>query len=48
MKKGNGVLWSCMCNLIEILQLLEEKISPNCWQLQHNMYVTELLNLTYQ
>ena len=26
MNKDNGMLWSCMCSLIEILWLLEEKI----------------------
>ena len=26
MDKDNGMLWSCMCSLIEILWVLEEKI----------------------
>ena len=26
MNKDNGMLWSCMCSLIEILWVLEEKI----------------------
>ena len=40
--KDNGMLWSCMCSLIEILWVLEEKISLNCWQLQHDGPVTEI------
>ena len=40
--KYNGMLWSCMCSLIEILWVLEEKISLNCWQLQHDVPVTEI------
>ena len=40
--KDNGMLWSCMCSLIEILWVLEEKISLNCWQLQHDVPVTEI------
>ena len=47
MNKHNGMLYSCMCSLIEILWVLEEKISLNCWQLQHDVPVTEILNLTY-
>ena len=42
MDKDNGMLWSCMCSLIEILRVLEEKISLNCWQLQHDVPVTEI------
>ena len=42
MNKDNGILWSCMCSLIEILWVLEEKISLNCWQLQHDVPVTEI------
>ena len=42
MDKDNGMLWSCMCSLIEILWVLEEKISLNCWQLQHDVPVTEI------
>ena len=42
MNKDNGMLWSCMCSLIEILWLLEEKISLNCWQVQHDVPVTEI------
>ena len=42
MNKYNGMLWSCMCSLIEILWVLEEKISLNCWQLQHDVPVTEI------
>ena len=42
MNKDNGMLWSCMCSLIEILWLLKEKISLNCWQLQHDVHVTEI------
>ena len=41
-KTMNGMLWSCMCSLIEILWVLEEKISLNCWQLQHDVPVTEI------
>ena len=47
MDKDNGMLWSCMCSLIEILWVLKEKISLNCWQLQHDVPVTEFLNLTH-
>ena len=39
MNKDNGMLWSCMCSLIEIL---EEKISLNCCQVQHDVPVTEI------
>ena len=42
MNKDNGMLWSCMCSLIEILWVLEEKISLNCWQVQHDAPVTEI------
>ena len=42
MDKDNGMLWSCMCSLIEILRVLKEKISLNCWQLQHDVPVTEI------
>ena len=42
MNKDNGMLWSCMCSLIEILWVLEEKISLNCWQVQHDVAVTEI------
>ena len=42
MNKDNGMLWSCMCILIEILWVLEEKISLNCWQVQHDVPVTEI------
>ena len=42
MDKDNGMLWSCMCSLIEILWVLEEKISLNCWQLQYDVPVTEI------
>ena len=30
MNKDNGMLWSCMCSLIEILWVLKEKISLDC------------------
>ena len=42
MNKDNGMLWSCMCSLIEILWALEEKISLKCWQVQHDVPVTEI------
>ena len=42
MDKDSGMLWSCMCSLIEILWVLEEKISLNCWQVQHDVAVTEI------
>ena len=42
MDKDNGMLWSCMCSLIEILWVLKEKISLNCWQVQHDVPVTEI------
>ena len=41
----SGMLWSSMCSLIEILSVLEEKISLNCWQLQHDVPVTEIFEL---
>ena len=41
MNKDNGMLWSCMCSRIEILWVCEEKISLNCWQVQHDVPVTE-------
>ena len=41
MNKDNAMLWSCMCSLIEILCILKEKISIDCWQLQHDVPVTE-------
>ena len=31
-----------MCSLIEILWVLEEKISLNCWQLPHDVHITEI------
>ena len=48
MDKDNGMLWSCMCSLIEILWVLKEKISLNCWQVQHDVPVPEIFefNLT--
>ena len=42
MDKDNGMLWSCMCSLIEILWVLKEKISLNCWQVQHDVPVMEI------
>ena len=36
------MLWSCMCSLIEILWVLEEKMSLNCCQVQHDVPVTEI------
>ena len=42
MNKDNGMLWSCMCSLIEILWVLKEKISLNCWQVQHDVPLTEI------
>ena len=42
MNKDNGMLWSCICSLIEIMWLLKEKISLNCWQVQHDVPVTEI------
>ena len=42
MNKHDGMLWSCMCSLIKILWVLKEKISLNCWQLQHDVPVTEI------
>ena len=47
MNKDNGMLWSYMCSLIEILWVFEEKISLNCWQVQHDVHVTEIFELTY-
>ena len=43
MNKDNGMLWSCMCSLIEILWVLKEKMSLNCWQLQHDVPVTDIV-----
>ena len=45
MNKDNGILWSSMCSLIEILRVLEEKISLNCWQLPHNMHAMETFDI---
>ena len=42
MNKDNGILWSSMCSLTDILWVLEEKISLNCWQLLHDGHVTEI------
>ena len=42
MNKDNGMLWFFMCSLIEILWVLKEKISLNCWQVQHDVPVTEI------
>ena len=42
MNKDNGILWSSMCSLIEILWVLKEKVSLNCWQLSHDVHVTEI------
>ena len=42
MDKDNGMLWSCICSLIEILWVLKEKISLNCRQVQHDVPVTEI------
>ena len=42
MNKDNGMLWSCMCSLIEILSVLKEKISLNCWQVQDDVPLTEI------
>ena len=42
MNKDNGILWSSMCSLIEILWVLKEKISLNFWQLPHDVHVTEI------
>ena len=46
MDKDNGMLWSCMCSLIEILWVLKEKISLNCWQLQHDVPVMEIFEFS--
>ena len=39
------MLWSCMCSLIEILWVLEEKVSLNFWQLPHDVPVTEIFEV---
>ena len=35
----------CMCSLVEILCLLEEKIGLVCLQLPHDMYATETFDI---
>ena len=51
MNKDNGMLWSCMCSLIEILWVLEEKISLNQsnqskpWQQLSDILETNSLSL---
>ena len=45
MNNNNGILWSFMCSLIEILRVLEEKISIDCWQLPHDVHVTEIFEI---
>ena len=42
MNKDNGILWSSMCSMIEIVWMLKEKISLNCWQLPHDVHATEI------
>ena len=42
MNKDNGILWFSMCSLIEILLVLEEKISLNSWLLLHDVHATEI------
>ena len=42
MNEDSGILWSSVCSLIEILCVLKEKISPICWQLPHDVNVTEI------
>ena len=37
---GCCVVW--LCSLIETLWVLEEKVSLNCWQLPHDVPVTEI------
>ena len=46
MNKDNGILWSSMSSLIEILWVLKEKISPNCWQLPHDVYATKIFEFS--
>ena len=41
MNEDNGILWSSMCSLIEILCVFKEKISLICWQLSHDVNATE-------
>ena len=36
-----GILWSSICGLIEFMQVHEEKISPICSELPHDVNATE-------
>ena len=42
MNENKGILWPSMFSLIEILWVLEEKISLICWQLLHDVNATEI------
>ena len=45
MNEDNGILWSSMCSLVEILCVLKEKISLICWQLPHDVRAMEFFEL---
>ena len=38
MNEDNRILWSSMCNLVEMLCVLKEKISLICWQITHDVH----------
>ena len=43
--EDNRILWSSICSLVEILCVLKEKISLNCWQLPHHVHAMEKFEL---
>ena len=45
MNEDNGILWSSMCSLVEILCVLKEKFSLICWQLSHDVHAMEIFEL---
>ena len=45
MNEDNGILWSSMCSLIEILCVLKEKICLIYWQLLHDANATEMFEI---
>ena len=47
MNKDNGTLWSCMCSLIEILWVLEEKSVLIVGNSSMMCLLQKFLNLTY-
>ena len=41
----SSLMCCCMCSLVEILCLLEEKIGLVCLQLPHDMHATETFDI---